>query len=433
MAIREDAVNYTLKKQEGSILIVNLEIDPSVREDILEKTYKYLVQRVEVPGFRRGKVPRSILEKFLGNDFYSEAIKIAATEAYKLILEKEKIKPYSYPYFELPSSWNENEKMKVSFSMEIVPEIKVGEYKGFNIEMRDIEVESNEINKIIEQLKLQHSKLKPVEDREIAEGDLVYVERETKDGEKLEPLWIRINGEYNPEIEKELIGMKISEQKIIETQFPEDYPNNKFAGKTVPLIWKIKKVWTYDLINEEDLAKKLGYENIDDLYKGIKDRIFSEKLNREKDRIFGEVLERILNSSEIDPPQSLVLSVAEVALKNIIEDLDKEGKTLEEYLESIGESKEEFMEKLKNNAKTKIKIDYLLDYIAKRENIEVTEDELEKVIEDIARSEEKDVKEVKRVLDREDLIADLRKKILINKVREFLIKENIKSKGGGSE
>lgn len=91
------------------------------------------------------------------------------------------------------------------------------------------------------------------------------------------------------------------------------------------------------------------------------------------------------------------------------------------------------MEKLKNNAKTKIKIDYLLDYIAKKENIEVTEDELEKVIEDIARSEEKDVKEVKRVLDREDLIADLRKKILINKVREFLIKENIKSKGGGSE
>lgn len=432
MIIGEDAVKYMLKKEEGSILIVDLEIDPSVRENLLEETYKYLVQRVEIPGFRKGKAPRSILEKFLGNNFYSEAIKIAAKEAYKLILEKEKIKPYSYPNFELPSSWDENEKIKLSFSMEVVPEIKIGEYRGFNIEMKNIEVESDEINKIIEQLKLQHSKLKPVEDREIAEGDLVYVERKTKDGEKLDPLWVRINGEYNPEIEKELIGMKISERKIIETQFPQDYPNNKFAGKTVPLIWEIKRVWTYDLINEEDLAKKLGYENIDGVYEGVKNRLYSEKLNREKDRIFGEVLEEILKNSEIDPPQSMVFSVVEVSLKSMIEDLDKQGKTLEEYLKSIGKSEDEFIEHLKNNAKKKIKIDYILNYIAEKENIKVTENELEEVIEDIASSEGKDVKEVKRVLNRENFIDDLRRKILINKVREFLIKENIESEGGGS-
>lgn len=432
MVIKEESISYKLRKEEGSILIVDVEIDSTQREDILQQTYKYLVQRIEIPGFRKGKAPRPILERFLGEDFFSEAVKLAAREVYKLILEKEKIKPYSYPSFELPSSWDENEKIKLSFSLEIVPEIKVSEYKGLNIEMNNIEVSDKEIKKMIEQLRLHYSKLRPVEDREIVEGDLVYVERETKDGEKLEPLWIRINGEYNPEIEKELIGMKNSEQKIIETRFPEDYPNNKFAGKIIPLIWKIKKVWAYELISEEDLAERLGYQTVENLYKGIKDRIYSEKLEKEKDRIFGEVLKILLNKSEIDPPQSSVLSVVESSLKNIIEDLDRQGKTLEEYLEEIGKNEEEFFEDLKISAKTRIKINYLLDYIAEKENIKVTDDELEKFIEEMAKTEGKDIKEVRKTLEREELIEDLRKKILVNKVREFLIKENIMNKGGGS-
>ncbi|MCX7845170.1 MAG: trigger factor [Dictyoglomaceae bacterium] len=432
MAIREDAISYTIKKEEGSILMVNVEIDPSQRENILEDTYKYLVQRVEIPGFRRGKAPRAILEKFLGDDFYREAVKTAAMEAYKIILEKEKIRPFTQPTFEIPPSWEENEKINISFSLEIVPDIKVGKYKGFNIEINDVEVSDKEIDKVIEQIRLRYSKLKPVEDREIMEGDLVYVERETKDGEKLEPLWIRINGEYNPEIEKELIGMKISEQKIIETKFPEDYPNNKFAGEVIPLIWRVKKVWAYDLISEEDLAKKLGYETVDDLYKGVIDNILSEKIEKEKERGLSEIIMKILENSEIDPPQSIVLSAIEASFIKIKEDLDKQGKTLEEYLESIGKSQEEFIEDLKLSVKTRIKIDYLLYYIAETENIKVSDDELEEFIEEMAKSENKNVKEIKRTLEREGLIEDLRKNLLIKKVKDFLIRENIKNEGGGS-
>ncbi|MCS7201233.1 MAG: trigger factor [Dictyoglomus sp.] len=433
MVIREEAINYTFKKEEGSILTVDLEIDSSQREIVLEETYKYLIHRVNIPGFRRGKAPRVILEKFLGEDFYVEAIKIAAREAYKLVLEKEKIKPYSSPIFNLPQSWNENEKIKISFSLEIVPEIKIGEYKGFDIKMNNIEVNEEEINKVMEQLRLKYSKLKPVEDREVIEGDLVYVERETKEGERLEPLWIRINGEYNPEIEKELVGMKVAEHKIIETKFPEDYPNSKFAGRVIPLIWRVKKIWAYDLISDETLSKMLGYETLDDLYKGIRERILLEKREREKDRVFGEILKLILERSEIDPPQSMVLSVVETSLKSIIGDLERQGKTFQEYLESIGKSEEEFIEDLKSSAKTRIKVDYLLNYIAEKENIKVSDEELEEYIEEMARSENKDVKELKRVLNREGLIEDLRKRILINKVKEFLIEENMKNEGGGSE
>ncbi|MGB9858178.1 MAG: trigger factor [Dictyoglomaceae bacterium] len=414
MNINEHAINYTLKREKGSIVKVNLEIDPSERENILDKTYKYLVQKVSVPGFRKGKTPRLILERFLGEDFYSEAVKIAAREAYNFILKKENLKPYSSPYFDsLPSDWEENRKINLSFTVEVVPEIKIGEYKGLNIEKNEIQVSNEEVNKFIEQLRLQNSKLKPVEDREVIEGDLVYVERETKDGEKLEPLWIRINGSYNPEIEQELIGMKMGEQKIIETTFPEDYSDPRFAGKTIPLTWKIRKIWAYEIIEDYDLAQRLGFSSVEELYEKVREYIFKEKESQEKDRVFQEIIDRILENSDIDPPLTLVLTVSEAILNDILKDLERQGKTLEEYLMEINKTEEEFIESIKESARRNIQVETILDYVAENENIEVTEEELRKAIEELGNVENRDIKILKR-------------NILKNKVKEFLIEENTK-------
>ena len=414
MNINEHAINYTLKREKGSIVKVNLEIDPSERENILDKTYKYLVQKVSVPGFRKGKTPRLILERFLGEDFYSEAVKIAAREAYNFILKKENLKPYSSPYFDsLPSDWEENRKINLSFTVEVVLEIKIGEYKGLNIEKNEIQVSNEEVNKFIEQLRLQNSKLKPVEDREVIEGDLVYVERETKDGEKLEPLWIRINGSYNPEIEQELIGMKMGEQKIIETTFPEDYSDPRFAGKTIPLTWKIRKIWAYEIIEDYDLAQRLGFSSVEELYEKVREYIFKEKESQEKDRVFQEIIDRILENSDIDPPLTLVLTVSEAILNDILKDLERQGKTLEEYLMEINKTEEEFIESIKESARRNIQVETILDYVAENENIEVTEEELRKAIEELGNVENRDIKILKR-------------NILKNKVKEFLIEENTK-------
>lgn len=430
MTIREEAINYTLKREEGSIVKVDLEIDPSERESILDKTYKYLVQRVNVPGFRKGKAPRLILEKFLGNDFYSEAVRIAAREAYELILKKENISPYTSPYFELPTTWSENEKLNLSFTVEIHPEIKIGNYKGFNIEKKEILISDEEIDKVKEQLSLQYSKLTPVEGREIIENDLVYVERETRDGEKLEPIWIRINGSYNPEIEKELLGMKTGEQKIIETYFPEDYPNPKFAGKIIPLTWKIKKVWAYETIGDSELAQKLGLSSEEELYEEILNKIAEKKESQEKDRILNEVINRIIENSEIEPPMSLILTIAENILNEILKDLEKQGKTLEEYLEETKQTQEEFIESIKLSAKRRIQIELVLDYIKDEEKIEVTEEELNESIKELAKVENKDVNEIRNDLEKRGDLEILKKRILRNKVMEYLIKENIEEKGG---
>lgn len=427
MSINERAINYTLKREKGSIVKVNLEIDPSERENILDKTYKYLVQKVSVPGFRKGKTPRLILERFLGEDFYSEAVKIAAREAYNFILKKENLKPYSSPYFDsLPSDWEENRKINLSFTVEVVPEIRIGEYKGLNIEKNEIQVSNEEVNKFIEQWKLQNSKLKPVEDREIIEGDLVYVERETKDGEKLEPLWIRINGSYNPEIEKELIGMKMGEQKIIETTFPEDYSDPKFAGRTIPLTWKVRRVWAYEAIEDYDLAQRLGLSSVEELYEKVRERIFKDKESQEKDRVFQEIIDRILENSEIDPPLTLVLTVSEAILNDILKDLERQGKTLKEYLMEINKTEEEFIESIKESARRKIQVETILDYVAEKEKIEVTEEELRKAIEELANMENRDINEVEKELNRKGDINILKRNILKNKVKEFLIEENTK-------
>jgi trigger factor len=426
MDIKESAIKYKLEKREGSIVKVDLEIDSSEREVILDKAYKYLVQKINIPGFRKGKAPRPILERFLGNDFYIEAIRIAAKEIFNYILKKENLEPYSLPDFNIPSYWKENEKLAFSFTVEVVPKIRIGKYKNFKIDKRDLQVSSEEINKVIEQLKLQNSKLKPVENREIIEGDLVYVERETRDGRKLEPLWIRINGSYDPEIEKELIGMKIGEQKIIETKFPDDYLDREFAGKTIPITWKIKKVWTYEFIEDDELAHKYGLESIDELYNKILDNIFNAKLSQERERLIDEIIDKILENSEIDPPQSMVLTITEVVLNDVQRDLKNEGKTWDEYLREIGKTEEEYIESLKEIAKRKIQEEMILDYIAEKEKIEVTEDEMRIAIEEFAKEENKDINVIRSTLEREGKMESLRKSILREKVKEFLINENTK-------
>lgn len=431
MSFDERSISYNIKREPGSILTIDVQIDSSKRDEFLNEAYKSLVNRVVVPGFRKGKAPRPILEKFLGEDFYREAIRLAIRSAYKYIISKENIKPYTDPdYTYIQENWNENENLNFSIKVEIFPDIKVGQYKGLNYELKDVEVSEEEFNKFLEQLKLQNSKLKPIDDREIGDGDLVYVERETKDGIKLEPLWIRLNGSYDKEIEKELIGMKIGEQKIIETKISDDYPDTKLAGKVIPVIWRINKAWSYDVISDEELAQKLGYSNVEEMYSKIKEALIKNKSDVEKEKVYNEIVNKIIEDSEIDPPETLVLTVAQAMFQELFNDLARSGKDFEDYLKEIGMTKEQFIEEIKERARKRIQLEFIFEHIAQEENIKVTEEEIDEYLSRFAEEENKSVSQIKEELERSGDLKTLEKNLLRSKIVEFLIEENTK-KGEG--
>jgi trigger factor len=427
MPINESSVKYDIEKLQGSRIKVNVEVDAREREESLERAYKSLIKRYQVPGFRKGYTPRPVLERYLGIEaFEDEAIRIVAREVLNMILQNENFTPLQDPYFDLlPQEWKENENLKFSFVIEVPPEFKLGDYKGFGLKKEKVEVSEEEINRVIEQIELQLSKLNTVEEGSIEKGDVVYLEREREDGSQLPPLWFTLNGQMLPELEEKLIGMKPGEEKVIEISFPEDFYEKELAGQSLPLKWKVKKIWRYEKPDQEIFLQKVNASSIEEFREKVRESIKEEREKLEEDKLFSQILDKILENTELDPPLSYVHYLAENILREFLTELNKKGVQLEDYLSQRGISKDEFVNNVIEDARKRIKIEMILDKIAEIENINISDEEINNVIKEIAENEGKEFKEIKRELEREGTINTLKRNLLREKVREFLIKENV--------
>lgn len=426
MQIDETKFKYEIEKLQGSRIKVNVEVDAGEREKSLEMAYKNLVRRVQVPGFRKGFTPRPVLEKYLGNEaFEDEAIRIVARKILGLFLEKEKLTPLQDPYFDIPEGWKENENLKFSFIIEVPPDFKLGNYKGMSIKRNKIEVLDEEIERVIEQIELQLSKLNPVEDGKVEKGDVVYLEREKEDGTKLSPLWFTLNGRMLPDLEEKIIGMSVDEEKSFEFTFPEDFFEKDLAGQTMLLKWKVKKIWRYEKPDLGTFLQKVNANSIEEFREKVKESIKEERERLENDRLFSEILEKILETTELDPPLSYVHYLAENILKEFLSEISRKGLSLEDYLSQRGITKDEFINEVIEDARKRIKIEMILDKIAEVEDINISEEEVDNIIKELAESEGKDYKDVKKELERSGSLNSIKRNILREKVKEFLLKENV--------
>ncbi len=424
MSIDETEVKYEVEKLQGSRLKVNVEVKANEREKSLEKAYKSLVKRVQVPGFRKGYTPRPVLEKYVGLEtFEDEAVRIVAREVLDLFLSKENVTPLQEPYFDIPKEWEENEDLKFSFVFEVPPEFKLGEYKNLGIKREKVEISEEEIDRVIEQIELQLGKLNAVEDQ-VEKGDVVYLEMEKEDGTQLAPLWLTLNGKVLPELEDKILGMRPGEEKFFEFTFPEDFYEKEIARSTLNLKWRVKKIWRYDKPDQETFLQKVGASSIEEFRERVKISIKEEREKAEEDRLFSEILDKILETTELDPPLTYVHMLAENILRNFINELSKKGITLEDYLSEKGLNKDEFINNIIEDARKRIQIEMVLEKISEEEFIEVSEEELESVIEDIAEEEGKDSKEIRRELEKEDVMGTLKRNLLREKVKRFLIEQN---------
>jgi trigger factor len=426
MVIDETNIKYDVEKLEGSRVKVNVEVDQSEREKSLEKAYKSLVKRVQVPGFRKGYTPRTILERYLGNEtFESEAIKIVARETLEWFLNKENIILLQDPYFDIPNSWKENENLKFSFVLEVPPEFKLGNYKGLNVKKEKVEVTEEEIDRVIEQVELQLSKLNPVEEGQVEKGDVVYLERIKEDGTQLPPMWFTLNGKVFPELEEKILGMKPGEEKEFEITFPEDFYEKDLVGQTLKLKWKVNKIWRYEKPDQETFLQKVGAQSLEEFREKVRESIKEERERRSEDKAFSEIVSKILESTELDPPLSYVQYLAENIFREFINDLAKRGISLDDYLNEKGITKDEFIKNVIEDARNRIRMEMILEKIAEVENISVSDQEVEDAIREIADSEGRDYEEVKKEIEKENLVDTLKRNLIRDKVKKFLLEQNL--------
>lgn len=372
---------------------VEIKIDGSEWENILDTVFKKKQKEAKVDGFRKGTVPKDIYLKKVGiQSLYADAIDIAMNSAYKKILTEQKLIPECEPKVDIK---NINEK-EVVFEFTIItkPEIKLGEYKNLGIKKDKITVTKEEIEKEINQLKTKYAEIVVKENGTVEDGNTAVIDFEGKvDGKVLEggtgkdyPLEIGSNT-FIPGFESGLVGMEVGETKDLNLKFPENYTED-LKNKDVVFKVTIKEIKERILPElNEDFYKDLGYDDVKDskqFEEKIKAELKHRKEHQVEDKYLNDLMEKAISNMKIELNEEIIHDEIHRMIHQYEEQLKMQGLSIEQYLQFTNSRMEDLESQMKPEAENRVKARYLLEEIAVKENIKITEDDAKKEAKDMA-------------------------------------------------
>lgn len=390
MSVKYEELEHNLVK-----LTVEIPLEDVKKAE--DEVYKKTRGRIAIPGFRKGKAPRAVIEHTYGKGvFLEDAVNDLVPEFYeKAVKEVEKeqnIKVASYP--ELSYDQVEVDK-EIIFSATVAkrPEVKLGEYKGLKVEETSSEVTDEDIQKALEEEQKKNAIIVPVEDRPVADGDDTVIDFLGKvDGEafaggegKDYPLTIGSHS-FIDGFEDQLIGMNAGETKDIEVSFPAEYHEPSLAGKPAVFTVTIKSIKAKELpeINDEFASEVSDFETLDEYKADIKKKLSEKKEEEAKIAKENALLDKAVENAEMDIPELMIKSEARNSVNDFAQRLQSQGLSIEQYMQYTGQSEEDLINAQKEVAEKNIKGRLVLEAIAKAENIEITDDDVTEELQKMA-------------------------------------------------
>ncbi|MEK4875566.1 trigger factor [Bacillus sp. FSL W8-0102] len=420
------------EKLEGNQGVLTVTVDADKVNEGLDYAFKKVVKTINVPGFRKGKIPRPLFEKRFGvESLYQDALDYILPEAYAKAVEESGIEPVDRPEIDI-EQLEKGKELIFKATVTVKPEVKLGEYKNLEVEKVDTEVTDEDVENELKALQERYAELVVKEDGKAEEGDTVvidfegFVDGEPFEGGKAENYSLELgSGSFIPGFEDQLIGTKAGDEKDVEVTFPEEYHAEELAGK--PAVFKVKvhevKAKVLPELDDE-FAKDVDEEaeTLEDLKAKIKDRLKHQKEHEAEHALQDAVVEKATANAEIDIPEVMIENEIDRMMQEFSQNLSAQGMNLELYYQFSGQTEEDLRNQMKENAETRVRTSLTLEAIAKAENIEASEEDVEKELQRMADQFNLSVEDIKKVLgDLENLKADLR----INKAVEFLV-ENAK-------
>ncbi len=415
----------TLISKEKNVVKFSIEFTAEEFEAAQVKAYNQSKGKFAVDGFRKGKAPKSIIERYYGEGvFFEDAINELLQDGYVQALDELDLDVVSYPEVE-PYDPKKGEGLTIEMSVEVYPEVNVQDYKGVEIEKIEAEVTEEDIDEEIESLRRRNSRMVLV-DRPVQNDDMVLVDYEgSVDGVNFEggtaeryPLKIG-SGTFIPGFEEQLIGAKAGEPVEVKVTFPEEYHADDLAGKEAIfkcLIHEIKETEVPEL--DDEFVKDVSEcDTLEELRAQKKEELIKSKETEAENDMKNKIIEKIYEATDIDIPDGMLKSESESMMGEFDQQLRAQGMSLDQYLDYLGKSKEDFQEEIKPEAFKKLKTRMLITAIAKEEGIEVTSDEISEEIERIADQYSMEVDQVKGMLGAENLefmAGDIRMKKAID-------------------
>ncbi|KYD24505.1 trigger factor [Geobacillus stearothermophilus] len=396
------------EKLEGNEGVLTVEVDAEQVNKGLDAAFKKVVKNIALPGFRKGKVPRVLFEKRFGVEaLYQDALDILLPEAYAKAVEEAGIEPVSMPEIDI-EQMEKGKSLIFKAKVTVKPEVKLGQYKGLEVEKMDTTVTDEDVENELKRLQENYAELVVKEDGTVENGDTVVIDFEgVVDGEpfeggKAENYSLEIgSGTFIPGFEEQLVGMKAGEEKEIQVTFPEEYHAEQLAGKPATFKVKVHEVKAKQLpALDDEFAKDVDeeVETLDELKAKIRARLEEAKKNEAETALRNAVVEKAAANAEIDIPAVMVQNETDRMLREFDQRLQMQGLNLQLYYQFSGQDEAALREQMKEDAEKRVRAALTLEAIAKAENIEVTDEEVEEELQKMAEAYNLSVDKLKELL-----------------------------------
>ncbi len=422
------------EQTEKNTVKLTIEIDKETFEKAIEKAYRKNVKQIALPGFRKGKAPRKIIERYYGEGvFYEDAVNFVCPEAYEFAVKESGIDPVDRPEIDIEDIGNDK-ALVISATVTVKPEVTLGEYKGVKCEKVVYETKAEDIDAEINRVLEQNARLVSIEDRAVEKGDITVIDFEgftdgvAFEGGKGTNHTLEIgSGQFIPGFEDQLVGAKIGEETEVNVTFPEEYHSEELKGKPAVFKVTVKEIKVKELpALDDDFAKDVSeFETLEEYKNSIKERLDKSNEARTKGEFESKLVEEVSKNCEVDIPQCMIDNRIEDMIKEFGYRLSSQGLNMEQYMQITGTTVDSFKEQFKDQATEQVKSNLVLEKIAKEEKVEVTEEDLEKELQSMAEMYGMELDKVKTLIgdnEKESIKEDLK----IRKAVE-IIAENAKA------
>lgn len=424
-------MKVTVENGENQQVTLTIEVEAAEVNKAVEQACKRLANRVSIPGFRKGKAPRMIVERHVGKDaVLQEAFDIVAPKALSKAFDEQKIDPVTRPSVDI-ETLEEGKDLVFKATVTPRPEVKLGDYKGLNVPKNEVNITDEDVEKQLKTFQDRQGKLVDApEGAEVKDGDFTtldfkgFVDGEAFDGGegKDYPLQIGSNS-FIPGFEDQLVGAKIGEERDVNVKFPEEYHAKELAGKDATFKCTIRSIKTKELpAIDDELAKKVSkFETLDELKADIRKNLEENAERTAENDQKSAAIEMATNNITVDIPAVMIDNRVTAMIQEMAMRLEQQGMKLEQYLQYAGTDIAKLREQYRETAEKNVKTDLMLEEVAKAEDIKVEAKDLDEEVAAMAAAYGATPQQVQKIIKEQGRIGDLAASVLRKKTAQLII------------
>lgn len=426
-------MNVKVENIEKNVVQLEIEVDAAKFEQGMQKSFLKNANKYNLPGFRKGKAPRKMVERYYGEQvFYEDAINIVCPEAYDKAIEENNIHAVERPEIDIKQI-GEGKNLVFTAKVTVKPEVELGQYKGVEVSKIEATVTDEDVDSELKKTVEKNARMISVDDRAVQSGDTAVIDFEgfidgvAFEGGKASNHELTIgSGQFIPGFEDQLIGFKAGEETEVNVSFPEDYGKAELANK--PALFKVKvneiKVKELPALDDEFAKDVSEFDTLEAYKDDIRKKLVEKAEHKAKHETEDKIIEKVVEAAIIDVPKVMVEKHIDSLVYDFNMRLRYQGLELQKYLEIMGMDMSTFREQFSNRAEKEVRTQLVLEKVGQIENVSATEDEVEAEINKLAENYKQSVEEFKKHL-KEDDIQYIKSDLALKRIVDFVV-ENAK-------